>query len=121
METEYKLSEADRAAMAAADAAIIEHEKAEEKVREAVLADVKRIVSAAVYAEIVAEVTEAGTYTYDYKIAAAPIGREQDDGAAWGLTFVNQTTNGGYCGDEYAGTVSIPLGDGRYFQFAYTM
>ena len=120
MEVEFKISEADRAAMAAAGAAQIEHERAEEAKRQSVLEEVRRIVSDEVYSEIVAELTEDG-YTFDYIIASAPIGREQDDGAAWGKHFVNQTTNGSYTGDEFAGTVSIPLGDGRFFQFDYSM
>lgn len=61
------------------------------------------------------------TLTCDYQIAGTPIGREQDEEGPWGKHFVNQTTNGGYTGDEYAGTVSIPLGDGRFFQFGYSM
>ena len=120
MKTAYQISEADRAAMAAADAAHIAHERAENEKRQAVLLDVQRLVSAEVYAEIVAELAE-DCYTFDYKIASAPLGREQDNGAAWGKHYVNQTTNGGYTGEEYAGTVSIPLGDGRFFQFSYTM
>ena len=35
--------------------------------------------------------------------------------------WVNQTVNGGYVGDEYAGTISVKLLDGRYFQFNYYM
>lgn len=121
METEYEISELDRAAMAAADAAHVEHERREEQRRQSVLAEVKRVVSEKVYAEIVEELAEEGTYTFDYEITASPVGREQDDDAAWGKTYVNQTTNGGYAGDEYAGTVSIPLADGRFFRFGYSM
>ena len=80
----------------------------------------QRIVSAEVFADIVEELT-AGGYMFEYRIASAPKGREQDDGAAWGKHYVNQTTNGGFIGDDYAGTVSIPLGGGRYFQFVYSM
>ena len=46
MKTEFKLSEADRAAMAAADAAHIAHERAEDVKRQAVLQEVQRVVSA---------------------------------------------------------------------------
>lgn len=120
METNYELSEADRAAMAAADAAHIAHERAEEVKRQSVLEKVRQLVTAEVYAEIIVELTEDG-YTFDYQIASTPKGQEQDDGAAWGKHFVNQTTNGGFTGDDFAGTVSIPLGDGRFFQFGYSM
>lgn len=117
---EFTLSDADRAAMAAADVALIEHDRVEELQRQAVLEQVKGIVSAEVYAEILEELTESG-YTHDYKVTSIPVGQEQDDGASWGNTFVNQTTDGGHTGDEYAGTVSIPLGDGKFFQFAFSM
>jgi hypothetical protein len=73
-----------------------------------------------VYEVILGELKEC-SYTFDYKFAAIPRGHEQNDGASWGNTFVNQTTNGSHTGDEYAGTVSIPLGDGRFFQFGYSM
>lgn len=33
--------------------------------------------------------------------------------------FVNQTTNGGYTGDDYAGDEYYPLPDGRYMKTAY--
>jgi len=120
VKTEFKLSEADRAAMAAADAAHIAHERAEDVKRQAVLQEVQSVVSAEVYTDIVEELTADG-YTFDYQIASSPIGQEQYGGDAWGKHYVDQTTNGGYTGEEYAGTVSIPLGDGRYFQFSYTM
>lgn len=121
MEKHSVLSDADRAAMAAADASRREDERIEEQRRQSVLSAVKRVVSEKAYAEILVELSEDGTYTYDYSIEAAPVGQAQDDGASWGDTYVNQTTDGGYTGDEYAGTVSIPLGDGRFFQFSYSM
>lgn len=117
---EYELSEQDRAAMAGMDVQILAEERAEEAKRQSVLAEVQRVVGQEVYKAIVDELADS-SYTHSYLIAEAPIGQEQDDGGLWGKTFVNQTTNGGYTGDEYAGTVSIPLGDGRFFQFAYSM
>ena len=120
METEYKISEADHAVLAAMDAELIEEDRVEEMKRRVVLEDLRKIVSPIIYSAIVEELNEGG-YTFDYKITLQPVGTEQDDGAAWGKHFVNQTTDGGYTGDEYAGTVSIPLGDGRFFQFEYAM
>lgn len=75
VKTEFKLSEADRAAMAAADAAHIAHERAEDVKRQAVLQEVKRVVSAEVYTDIVEELTADG-YTFDYQIASSPKGQE---------------------------------------------
>lgn len=93
---------------------------AEMEQRLLVLVEVHQVVNSAVYAEILEELAD-NTHTFDYKISTAPIGDEQDEPAAWGKHFVNQTTNGGHTGDEFAGTVSIPLGDGRFFQFGYAM
>ncbi|WP_298151153.1 hypothetical protein [Flavobacterium sp.] len=117
MEPEIILTESDRRLMAEHDAALIEEERAEAEQKEAVLKAVQALVPVTVYAEILDELTDG--YTFDYTITATPLGKKQDDGAAWGPHFVNQTTNGGYTGDEYSGTVSIPLGDGRFFQFGY--
>ena len=59
--------------------------------------------------------------TYDYSIEDSPKGDYQEEDhdfikGAW----VNQTTNGGYTGDEFAGTVSIKLPNDKYFQFYYS-
>ena len=35
--------------------------------------------------------------------------------------WANQTTNGGFVGDEYAGTISVELSNGKYFQFHYSV
>lgn len=120
MEIEFELSEAERASMAASEAAHIEHERAEEQQRQSVLIEVHRVASTEMYLEILSELSDS-SYTFDFQIAASPMGREQDEGAAWGSTFVNQTTDGGVLGDEFSGTVSIPLGDGRFFQYGYAM
>jgi hypothetical protein len=117
---QIELTKQDRAAMAETDALLLAEQQAEGQKSCAVLAEVECVVSAEVYAAILAELME-NSHTFDYKIAMAPIGREQDDDAPWGKHFVHQTTNGGYTGDDYAGTVSIPLGDGRFFQFGYAM
>lgn len=35
--------------------------------------------------------------------------------------YVNQTINGGYSGDEYAGFTYVPISDGLYLHFSYWM
>ncbi|MYM92462.1 hypothetical protein [Duganella vulcania] len=117
---EFEPSETDMAAMAGMDAQILAEERAEEQRRQQVLAEVKSLVSKEVYAEIICELTEC-CYTFGYEITAQPAGALQDNGAGWGQHYVNQTTNGGMSGDEYAGTVAIPVGEGRFFQFGYAM
>jgi len=117
---EFTMSAADQAASDAAYAALMEHERVEAERCKAVLAQVKMLVSEEVFSEIMSEIDESG-YAYDFQIADAPKGHADDQGAAWGDTYVDQTTNGGHTGDEFAGTVSIPLGNGKFFQFGYSM
>jgi hypothetical protein len=35
--------------------------------------------------------------------------------------WVNQTTNGGYTGDEFAGTICIEIGENEYLKYNYSM
>lgn len=114
------LEDGEFAVMAGMDALIDAQEKAADIQRRGVLDTVKGIVSQQIYEAIVIDLGESG-YTSDYRIVNAPEGRPEDQGAPWGDTFVNQTTGGGETGDEFSGTVSIPLGNGQYFQYAYAM
>lgn len=114
-----KISEKDQAAMAGMDALIKAEEQAEDAKCQAVLKELKSSVNAEIYADIICELGESHTFSYD--ITTSPAGSEQDDGASWGKHFVNQTRNGGMTGDDFGGTMYIPIGDGRYFQFGYSM
>ena len=107
MENQIVLSASDRAAMNAAWAEVQAEQNVQAARCQMVLDQVQALVSKAVYQEILGEL--ADSQTFDYKITTSPVGSEQDDGASWGSTFVNQTINGGYSGDDYAGTLSIPL------------
>lgn len=61
--------------------------------------------------------------TSNYSIENEPKGEYQEDSDYRFLKgyWVNQTTNGGFTGDEYAGTISVKLSNGQYFQFNYSM
>lgn len=61
--------------------------------------------------------------TYAYSIEKAPKGKFQEHGGFKEITgiWVNQTTNGGMSGDDFAGTVSVELNDKSYFQFHYSL
>jgi hypothetical protein len=83
-----------------------------------VLNQVQALVSSDAFQQIKDTLSESG-YTHGYVIADQPIGEPQDDGFVLGDVYVDQTTNGGQTGDDYAGTMSIPLTAGRYFQFCY--
>lgn len=56
------------------------------------------------------------------EIVKTPVGNYQDEGGELipGI-WVDQTTNGGYTGDEFAGTVCVKIDDRRYFKFNYSM
>ena len=114
------LSVNDFSAMAGMDELMNECHRAELQQKQDVLLQVKSMVSAEVYSDILEELAESGS-TDDFQIVLEAVGQEQDDDASWGTTYVNQTTNGGYTGDEYSGTVSIPLGNNKFIQFAYYM
>lgn len=82
---------------------------------------VKPLVSEDEFNDIL-EILHDCDITYDYSIEDEPKGDYQEEDydfvkCAW----VNQTTNGGYNGDEFAGTVSIKLPNEKYFQFYYSM
>ncbi len=106
------------AIMAGHDAAIaLELDQLHAK-NQAVLDQVQAMVSPDAFQQIKNTLADSG-YTHGYQIADNPIGEPQDDGFVLGDVYVDQTTNGGFTGDDYAGTMSMPLPAGRYFQFCY--
>jgi hypothetical protein len=84
-----------------------------------VLDQVQAIVSTEAFQQI-QEALSDSEYTCDYQIVGQAVGLAQDDGYVLGAVFVNQTTNGGITGDEYAGTICMPIAADTFFQFAYT-
>ena len=86
------------------------------------LDELEKIVSKEMFDDISFMLTES-TYTFEYKIVDKPIGEFQlEDGCMTMIgMYVNQTTDGGMTGDEYAGTCSIKIGENEYFQFGYSM
>ncbi|GAB0079408.1 hypothetical protein TOC8171_48140 [Pseudomonas syringae] len=104
--------------MAAHDAAIaMELDQLHAK-NQTVLDKVQAVVSPSAFQQIKNTLAESG-FTHEYQIADDPIGEPQDDGFELGDVFVDQTMNGGFTGDDYAGTMSMPLPGGQYFQFCY--
>jgi hypothetical protein len=86
-----------------------------------VLDDVKLLVSEEIFEDIKI-VLEESENVYDFSIEDKPIGEFQKENYDYldGI-WVNQTTNGGYIGDEFAGNVSIKIDENKYFQFYYSM
>jgi hypothetical protein len=66
------------------------------------------------------EIREGG-WCMNFLIVDKPVGVEQDEEFDHGKRYVNQTKNGGYSGDDFAGTISIPIGCGKWLQFNYIM
>jgi hypothetical protein len=111
------LPSGDFARLAAYDQ--MHRELAEQRDQEnAVLDQVMAMVSPEAFVQIKDAISDS-SYTHSYLIADAPLGEPQDDSYALGDVYVDQTTNGGMSGDDFAGTMSMPLPDGRYFQFSY--
>ena len=85
-----------------------------------VMDSVKRQVSDKIFKEIEEEIEESeGGFNFD--IVDACSGEKEtnvkDDIEIW----VDQTTNGGYTGDEFAGNVYVKLPDGKYLTWEYSM
>ncbi|MEG0869469.1 MAG: hypothetical protein RSG77_20830, partial [Hafnia sp.] len=74
-----------------------------------VLKQVKAMVSKAAFQQIEDSLADSG-YTHTYQIVDSPAGKPQDDGFILGEVFVYQTSCGGISGDDYSGTMSMPLG-----------
>ena len=83
---------------------------------------VKSLVDESYFSDIT-EYLEDSDDTYNYSIEDKPKGdyQEECDYEFIKGSWVNQTVNGGYTGEEFQGTVSIPLPNGKYFQFHYSM
>jgi hypothetical protein len=89
-----------------------------QKAQNAVLEQVKAMVSPKAYKQIEEILFDSGL-THTYLIADQALGLPQDENFELGEVYLNQTIGGGICGDDYSGTMSMPLGKGRFFQFSY--
>ena len=69
--------------------------------------------------EYIDEMHENGL-AFNHRISDFKAGVKQDDIKGIKL-WVNQTTNGGMTGDDFAGTVYIDLGDDKYLAIDYSM
>lgn len=73
---------------------------------QAVLDQVQALITPEAFQQIKDTLTDSG-YTHSYLITDRPLGESQDDDYVRGDVCVDQTTNGGYTGDDYAGTISM--------------
>lgn len=105
-------------------AVVTEQENQRALKNNAVLEQVKAMVSDSVYKFIEYDLAES-SWTYDFAIVEnhSVVGEPQcdDDPIEHGHRVVNQTTNGGMSGDEYAGDVFIPISPDNFFKYSYSM
>ena len=94
----------------------IEAEKVEELKRKNILIQCKKLMSDEDYQDMLFTIEESD-YTYNYEFVNEPVGNFQEDDNYW----VNQTTNGGYTGDDFAGTLCFKVADSKYLKMHYSM
>ncbi len=102
----------------------IEAGKAEAEEYKRVMGIVKQEKGEDWYNELV-EYLEMEDCYYSPSIVDKPKGEKQiitdSEGDLLKEEWVNQTTNGGYTGDDFAGTIYFKLSEGRYLEFHYSM
>lgn len=103
-------------------AAIAEDAKKDNEEKERVLAIVKTKVTKQVYDDILYAIVMSD-FTHSFKLTDKPKGDFQPDHEYIELEgiYVNQTTDGGMTGDEFAGTISIKITENEFLQFSYAM
>lgn len=79
---------------------------------------VKDMVSEKIFKQIEEELEESSG-GWKFEIVDKPMGQNQDheDCEFW----VDQTTNGGYSGDEFAGDCYFKIGENKYLRWNYAM
>ena len=95
---------------------LIAQEEKEDALRKQILEKCKNLMSADNYEDMLFSIEESD-YTYDYKFVDKPVGEYDKDENYW----VNQTKNGGYTGDEFAGTLCFKIKDRMYLKMNYSM
>ncbi|MHD0644204.1 hypothetical protein ACYPKM_01040 [Pseudomonas aeruginosa] len=113
------ITEDDLRIMAEHNHAMNEYYRKEGEQRTAVLNEVRALVTPEVFAEIEEAITDS-EQTTRFEIVDQAVGEPQDDGYSFQV-YINQTLHGGHTGDDFAGTVCIPLPDGRFLKFEYSM
>ncbi len=85
------------------------------------LAYIKNKVPKELYDDILEYIEDSGWVT-DFSIIDTPIGTSQEEDFEFlKEVYVDQTTNGGFTGDEFAGTICIKIADKEYLKFHYEM
>ena len=87
-----------------------------------VVEEVKQLMGDEWYSEVL-EALEFPEVCYPAEIVDSKSGVPQTDydGDQIKVYWVNETINGGYTGDTFAGTIYFPLSNGKYLMFHYSM
>nr|WP_156903361.1 hypothetical protein [Burkholderia sp. M701] len=101
-------------------AALDEIDAATRANREEILGLVKIRVSPEVYSGI-EECISDSDHTHSFSIVDEPCGTVQSSDYVFGDYHVDQYDNGGISGDNFAGSICIPIGQGQFLQFHYEM
>ena len=100
---------------------MIDEDAKQQAEKDKCLVFVKNLVSKPKFDEILEVIEESGCTT-EFKLKNKPLGEYQDEDLEFLKGYyVDQTTDGGYIGDDFAGTVSIEYNDEQYLQFSYSM
>lgn len=87
-----------------------------------ILKAIKSVRGENFYNELMNEIEESEGIDGFAEIVTASVGKYQEaDGQIIKGIWVNQTTNGGHLGDDFAGTVCIEIKKGKYLKFNYSM
>jgi len=95
-------------------------EEAEEYAKQAKLMKrVKKRVTASWYQSVL-DYMEDCEYTYEFSIVDTPTGTRQSEGYRFSYVYLDQYSNGGYSGDDFARVICIPIRGGLYLKFHYS-
>lgn len=105
--------------MEEANASALEHDREQGRKRDEALAYVATIVGARKL-EHIRDFIANCDYTTEFEVVESQEGHRQDEpGTAFRYIYLDQYSNGGMSGDDFAGWVWIPLPKGKYLKFHY--
>lgn len=103
--------------------AMIEWEKGIVDYNNRVLKAIKSVKGDDFYNDLLDVIKESEGVQGKVEFVNNPIGnyQDEDESALIKGIWVNQTTNGGYTGDTFAGSVCVQLKPNKYLKFYYSM
>lgn len=96
---------------------MIEYDKECIRINNRILKAIRNFKGEKFYQMVIHEIEESEGVVGHLRFSKNYNGTKQPQPHVW----VNQTTNGGYTGDSFAGTVSIKLKKGKFLELDYSM